>query len=141
MWNGRRDGGIELEVTRRDGSKCHEGSINQLVAGEDGELITIGSDGWVRMWDLTKILSAKPTVEEAAAERPIFRLDPMNQVEVESGAELKSIVRSKERSSADQNIWFIQGSVTYGSCHMVDWFSLAYSRYNLRLDLPYAISS
>ena len=42
VWNGRRDGGIELEVTRRDGSKCHEGSINQLVAGEDGELITIG---------------------------------------------------------------------------------------------------
>lgn len=30
------------------------------------------------------------------------------QVEVESGAVLKSIVRSKERSSADQNIWFIQ---------------------------------
>ena len=29
------------------------------------------------MWDLTKILAATPTVEEAAAERPIFRLDPM----------------------------------------------------------------
>ena len=30
------------------------------------------------------------------------------QVKVERGAVLKSIVRSKERSSADQNIWFIQ---------------------------------
>ena len=90
------------------------------------------------MWDLTKILAATPTVEEAAEERPIFRLDPMiearallfqnschatfdlflsisvdseqfvRQVEVERGAVLKSIVRSKERSSAVQNIWFVQ---------------------------------
>ena len=43
-------------------------------------LYLLGSDGWVRMWDLTKILSAKPTVEEAASERPIFHLDPMNEV-------------------------------------------------------------
>ena len=48
VWSGRRDGLIELEVTMRDGSKCHEGSINQLVAGEDGELVTIGKSGfWV----------------------------------------------------------------------------------------------
>ena len=38
-----------------------------------------GSDGMVCMWDLDKILSAKLTLEEAAAERPIFRLDPMNE--------------------------------------------------------------
>ena len=31
------------------------------------------------MWDLTKILSARIPVSEAAAERPIFRLDPMNE--------------------------------------------------------------
>ena len=43
VWNSRRDGGIELEVTRRDGSKCHEGSINQLVADDDGQLFTIGN--------------------------------------------------------------------------------------------------
>ena len=42
VWNSRRDGGIELEVTRRDGSKCHEGSINQLVADDDGQLFSIG---------------------------------------------------------------------------------------------------
>jgi len=35
------DGHIQLEVTRKDGSSCHEGQINQLVA-EEGELITIG---------------------------------------------------------------------------------------------------
>ena len=35
------DGHIQLEVTRKDGSSCHEGQINQLIA-EEGELITIG---------------------------------------------------------------------------------------------------
>ena len=34
------------------------------------------------MWDLSKILAATPTVEEAAAERPIFRLDPMIEARV-----------------------------------------------------------
>ena len=32
---------VELEFTKRDGSNCHDGPINQLVVGE-GELISIG---------------------------------------------------------------------------------------------------
>ena len=35
------DGRIQLEITRKDGSSCHDGPINQIVA-EEGELITIG---------------------------------------------------------------------------------------------------
>ena len=39
MWeNGR----IRLEFKRKDGTSCHDGPINQIVADE-GELITIGS--------------------------------------------------------------------------------------------------
>ena len=38
MWeNGR----IRLEFKRKDGTSCHDGPINQIVADE-GELITIG---------------------------------------------------------------------------------------------------
>jgi hypothetical protein len=40
IWSSKT-GRVELEVTRKDESNCHDGSINQLVAGE-GELITIG---------------------------------------------------------------------------------------------------
>jgi hypothetical protein len=40
-------------------------------------------------------------------ERPVFRIDPMNEVEVDTGASLMSIVKSKETSD-DQNNWFIQ---------------------------------
>lgn len=38
IWN---QGKIELEISKKDGSKCHDGSINHILA-EEGELITIG---------------------------------------------------------------------------------------------------
>ena len=37
------EGHIQLEVTRKDGSTCHDGQINFLVA-QEGELITIGKN-------------------------------------------------------------------------------------------------
>ena len=36
-----REGDVFLEITRKDGTRCHEGQINQIVV-EEGELITIG---------------------------------------------------------------------------------------------------
>ena len=36
------NGRIRLEFKRKDGTSCHDGPINQIVADE-GELITIGS--------------------------------------------------------------------------------------------------
>lgn len=39
---------MQLEVRRKDGQTCHEGSIQQLMLDE-GELITIGVDGYVRV--------------------------------------------------------------------------------------------
>ena len=50
------------------------------------------------------------------------------QVEVESGAVLKSIVRSKERSSADQNIWFIQvgGFVKKMPAYKISFFMVSF---------------
>ena len=115
------DGRIQLEITRKDGSSCHEGSINQVVA-EEGELITIGSDGWIRVWDLESIFNAK-AVDTEESEKGIFRLDPMNEVLVELGAILKSIVKSKKQTE-DHNDWFIQDAA--GSIWKVDLsFSLS----------------
>ena len=45
----------------------------------DMHFYSLGSDGRVCMWDLDKILSAKLPAEEVAAERPMFRIDPMNE--------------------------------------------------------------
>ena len=68
-------------------------------------LSLLGSDGWIRVWDLENIYNAKST-ETNELDNAFFRADPMNEVEVEPGADLKSIVKSKQ--SGEQNIWFIQ---------------------------------
>ena len=115
------EGYIQLEVTRKDGSSCHEGQINHIIA-EEGELITVGCDGWIRVWDLESICNARATDSES--EKATFHLDPMNevfivflyisplyfsilQVEVETGSVLMSIAKSKVVAE-DNNDWFIQ---------------------------------
>jgi hypothetical protein len=86
-----------------------------------GELITIGCDGWIRVWDLESICNARSVDSEA--DKAIFHLDPMNEVEVEPGAVLKCIAKSKI-ASEDHNDWFIQDAT--GSIWKVDLsFSLS----------------
>jgi len=66
---------------------------------------SLGCDGWIKVWDLESIFNAKPIDTEA--DKALFHLDPMNEVKVEVGAILKTIVKSK-CSAEDQNDWFIQ---------------------------------
>ena len=66
----------------------------------------LGCDGWIRVWDLESIFNAK-AVDTEDVDKTLFRLDPMNEVQVEVGAILKSIVRSK-RKMEDHNDWFLQ---------------------------------
>jgi hypothetical protein len=47
-------GHIKLEIKRRDLSPCHRGAILDFVLAE-GELITTGADGWIRVWDVESI--------------------------------------------------------------------------------------
>lgn len=67
-----------------------------------------GSDGWIRVWDLESIFNAK-TISSEQSVRSLFRLDPMNEILIEAGAVLKSIVKSKNQAD-DQTDWIIQVS-------------------------------
>ena len=43
------DGGIcKVEISRRNRRKCHQGSIQQVIFDE-GEIFTIGIDGYIRV--------------------------------------------------------------------------------------------
>ena len=111
------DAAIELEMTRKDGSNCHDGNVHALVAEEGGEeVITVGADGWIRVWDLANV-NVGNDVDEA--DNAFFRVDPMNEVEVEAGAVLVAIAKSKQ--AGEQNIWFIQVSPNYT---YADWNSV-----------------
>ena len=96
---------VKVEVRRRDLSTCHEGPVQQFVMAE-GELITIGCDGWIRVWDLESIEQAAPIDNET--EDGVFLLDPMNEIHVSPGAVLRSITKSKEPMKDDENFWFLQ---------------------------------
>ena len=55
---------------------------------------------------MESIFNAK-AVDIEDVDKSVFRLDPMNEVQVEVGAILKSIVKSK-RTTEDHNEWFLQ---------------------------------
>ena len=72
----------------------------------EGELITIGCDGWIRVWDLESIEHAAPIDFET--DEGFYLLDPMNEIHVSPDAILRSITRSKETMRPDENFWFLQ---------------------------------
>ena len=98
-------GSVKVEIKRRDLSHCHDGPVQQFVMAE-GELITIGCDGWIRVWDLESIEQAAPCDYET--DEGFYLLDPMNEIHVSPDAILRSITRSKEPMGPDENFWFLQ---------------------------------
>ena len=99
------DGDVTVEIKRRDMSPCHRGSVLQFVIAE-GELISIGADGWIRVWDLESIQQAEGMNLEK--EDGLCLLDPINEVLVAPDAILQSISKSRVALSTEENFWYIQ---------------------------------
>ncbi|XP_039256736.2 cilia- and flagella-associated protein 44-like isoform X2 [Styela clava] len=105
LWDG---GLIKVEICRKGRKSCHAGSIQQLVIDE-GELITIGVDGFVRVWEMESIDTADTTDES-----DVFEVEPMNELKVGSEVQLTSMVKLRETKPADESeesiesIWFAQ---------------------------------
>ena len=96
-WEG---GLIKVEIARKNRKRCHVGPFQQLVIDE-GELMTVGVDGNIRVWDLEAIDNA-----EATDESGVFELEPMNELRVAPGVALKSIIKCE---LADEVVvWYAQ---------------------------------
>ncbi|KAF0293060.1 Cilia- and flagella-associated protein 44 [Amphibalanus amphitrite] len=92
---------IKVEITRRDGKPCHNGTIHKFHL-EEGELISLGSDGWVRTWDFD-------TVDQAEASEELngrYALDPMNELQFAAGSNLVSMWPHPDPDL--ESIWFMQ---------------------------------
>ncbi|KAM3873982.1 cilia- and flagella-associated protein 44 [Diretmus argenteus] len=98
LWDGDR---IKVEIFRRGGRTCHAGSVLPFAL-EEGELLTMGSDGAIRGWDLESIATADPT--DASGK---FQMEPMNEMTIGRNVSLSSAVKS---SLPDSSIWFAQDS-------------------------------
>ncbi|XP_026153925.1 cilia- and flagella-associated protein 44 isoform X2 [Mastacembelus armatus] len=98
LWDGNS---IKVEICRKEGRSCHAGMV-QPFALEDGQLMTIGSDGVVRVWDFESIDSADSNNDIGR-----FEMEPMNELVVGHNVCLTSVVKS---SLPDSFNWFAQDS-------------------------------
>ncbi|TMS08587.1 cilia- and flagella-associated protein 44 [Larimichthys crocea] len=98
LWEGNM---VKVEICRKGGRNCHAGIV-QPFALEDGQLMTMGSDGAVRGWDFESIDTAN---SKSSSSR--FEMEPMNEMVVGHNVCLSSIVRS---SVTDSFVWFAQDS-------------------------------
>ncbi|XP_071957578.1 cilia- and flagella-associated protein 44-like isoform X2 [Antedon mediterranea] len=97
LWDG---GLIKVEIARKHKKNCHTGPIEQFVMDE-GELITIGADGFIRVWDFESIDTA-----DSHDDSGIFEMEPMNELKVGNGVHLRSMIKSVDPEA--QSIWFAQ---------------------------------
>ncbi|XP_064651335.1 cilia- and flagella-associated protein 44-like isoform X2 [Lineus longissimus] len=108
LWEG---GLIKVEIGRKNKKPCHNGVIQQIVMDE-GELMTVGIDGCIRVWDFESIDTADVTDDS-----PIFEMEPMNELNVGTGdVRLKSIIKSVDAD--EPTLWYAQDA--YGGIWKLD---------------------
>ncbi|KAL5020106.1 hypothetical protein ScPMuIL_002998 [Solemya velum] len=98
LWEG---GLIKVEITRKGRKTCHHGVIEQILLDE-GELMTIGMDGFIRVWDFEQVDTAD-TIDDSG----LFEMEPMNELKVGQDVSLRSIVKSVD-SENEPTIWYAQ---------------------------------
>ncbi|XP_011938494.1 PREDICTED: cilia- and flagella-associated protein 44 isoform X6 [Cercocebus atys] len=96
LWEG---GLIKVELCRGTSKSCHNGPINQIMLDE-GEVITVGSDGCVRIWDFETIDTA-----DIIDETGLLEIEPINELQVDKNVNLFSMIKMSETGN---NFWLAQ---------------------------------
>ncbi|XP_063486095.1 cilia- and flagella-associated protein 44 isoform X3 [Symphalangus syndactylus] len=96
LWEG---GLIKVELCRGTSKSCHNGPINQITLYE-GEVITVGSDGYVRIWDFETIDTA-----DIIDETGLLEIEPINELQVDKNVNLFSMIKMNETGN---NFWLAQ---------------------------------
>ncbi|KAK7105366.1 cilia- and flagella-associated protein 44-like [Littorina saxatilis] len=98
LWDG---GLIKVEIARKGRKPCHHGPIMQILLDE-GELMTVGVDGYIRVWDFETIDTADSTDDTG-----MFEMEPMNELRVSHDVQLYTIVKSVDDEN-EPTIWYAQ---------------------------------
>ncbi|KAJ6662253.1 hypothetical protein lerEdw1_012416 [Lerista edwardsae] len=96
LWEG---GLIKVELCRPGNKTCHNGPINQLVLDE-GEVVTVGSDGYIRVWDFETIDTA-----DVIDDSGLMAMEQMNELLVGKHVNLSCMVKIHERG---EPVWYAQ---------------------------------
>ncbi|XP_040606721.1 cilia- and flagella-associated protein 44 isoform X2 [Mesocricetus auratus] len=96
LWEGSL---IKVELCRTGMKSCHQGPINQIMLDE-GEVITAGSDGCVRIWDFETIDTA-----DIIDDTGLLEIEPINELQVDKNVNLFSMIKMNETGN---NFWLAQ---------------------------------
>nr|XP_040126300.1 cilia- and flagella-associated protein 44 isoform X2 [Ictidomys tridecemlineatus] len=90
---------IKVELCRSGMKPCHQGPINQIMLDE-GEVITAGSDGCIRIWDFETIDTAD-TIDDTG----LLEIEPINELQVDKNVKLFSLIKI---NAPGYNLWLAQ---------------------------------
>ncbi|XP_033757971.1 cilia- and flagella-associated protein 44-like isoform X3 [Pecten maximus] len=98
LWEG---GLIKVEICCKGRKPCHIGNIMQILLDE-GELMTVGEDGFIKVWDFESVDTADTTDDTG-----MFEMEPMNELRVGDGVKLQSISKSFD-AETEMTFWYAQ---------------------------------
>ncbi|BHF61247.1 hypothetical protein SprV_0100422000 [Sparganum proliferum] len=90
---------IKVQICRKGGRPCHTGLIMQIIIDE-GELMTVGTDGYIRTWEFEAVDTAECPYEGA-----LFELEPMNELQVDPEAKLMFLQKVVD---GETTFWYCQ---------------------------------
>jgi WD40 repeat protein len=97
LWDG---GFIKVEIAKKGKKTCHNGTIEAMFL-EEGELITAGADGYVKVWDYETIDNADITEDNTQ-----FEMEPLTEIRVGTKVSIKSLVRCADPEMT--TMWYAQ---------------------------------
>lgn len=98
VWNGEN---IKFEVCQKNRKSCHDGSITQIFF-KDGEVMTIGEDGFIRIWFWETVDLADPPDSDLYVE-----IDPTFEYRLEANEHICKIL-SMVQDHGRMRRWYAQ---------------------------------
>ncbi|XP_067210276.1 cilia- and flagella-associated protein 44 isoform X2 [Linepithema humile] len=100
------EGLITLEICKKNRQPCHAKAITQFEY-INGELVTVGMDGWIRIWFYKTIDEANSQSEDCFLE-----MQPIYEYHVSEGDEASSsmlmCIRKQEPDNPESTFWYAQ---------------------------------
>uniref|UniRef100_A0A8C6J259 Cilia- and flagella-associated protein 44 n=1 Tax=Melopsittacus undulatus TaxID=13146 RepID=A0A8C6J259_MELUD len=96
LWEGAL---IKVELCRGERKPCHSGPVSQLIL-EKGELLTVGKDGFIRLWNFETI-DAADSVDDTG----LLEVEPMKELHVGKNVSLSFMSKIHDSGQA---FWYAQ---------------------------------